>query len=481
MTATKNTTKKKSKVAHDQPYPPAFVDFMLQGWKNEMPKMPKKIRGAQHYDLRRTTLGKEFEGEYLIVPTGHEKVRANDTHFRFRPGTDFFYLTGNAEADCVLVMEPAGRRHKHILFVEPNPGRSEPTFFTDRHKGELWVGPRLGIKESLHRFQVDACRNLADLPEYLRSIRLGKHAFRLVEGASSLVEGVLPKQHKKNLELMSAISEMRLIKSRFEIGLLKDACKMTRRGFDDVVRCLKDAKTEREVEAAFVARARIDGNDVGYNVIAAGGANACILHWGRNDSLLSQKDLLLLDAGIEGQHLYTADVTRTLPISGKYSPVQKVIYDLVRASQKAAIEAVKPGASFLAPHWAAMAVLAEGLEKLKLLPGTAEEAMHSENQFFKRFTLHGVSHMLGMDVHDCSWASPQRYRKGLLEPGMVLTIEPGLYFQKDDLTVPRKYRGIGVRIEDDVLVTKTGFEVLTDVPRDSDEVEAWMAELWAEC
>jgi Xaa-Pro aminopeptidase len=338
----------------------------------------------------------------------------------------------------------------------------------------------LGVPESQHKYGIDRCEALAKLPELLASLKKKKNDFVLLRGVDADVDRVLPKQAKKDLELAQVISEMRLYKDAGEIAILKKACKVTRRGFDDVARCLKTAKNEREVEGVFNMRARLEGNDVGYNVIAAAGANACILHWGRNDGAIKKNDLVLLDAGIELEDLYTADITRTIPASGKFTKPQREIYDLVRAAQVAAIEAVQPGNDFLEPHRAAMRVLAEGLGELGLLPCPVEEALLPENQFYKRYTLHGTSHMLGMDVHDCAHARNEVYRHGPLQAGMVLTIEPGLYFQLDDLTVPKKYRGIGVRIEDDVLVTAKGHKVLSDVPRDSADVEAWMAELWAE-
>lgn len=471
---------KAASASHDQPNPPKFVEFMLQGWKDPREKLPRTIKGAAAHKERRQRLSAAFKKDYLVIPTGHEKVRANDTNYRFRPDTSFFYLTGNAEADCVLVLVPKRGGHEHVLFVEPNPGRTEPTFFTDRHKGELWVGPRLGVPESQHKYGVDRCEPLASLPALLLKLKKEKRGFRALRGVSAAVDKSLPKQAPLDQELAQQISELRLCKDATEVASIKKACKVTRRGFDDVARRLKTARNERELEGVFNMRARLEGNDVGYNVIAAAGANACILHWGRNDGTIKKNDLVLLDAGIETDELYTADITRTIPASGKFSKPQREIYDLVRKAQVAAIEAVKPGNAFLEPHRAAMQVLAHGLGELGFLPCSVEEALLPENQFYKRYTLHGTSHMLGMDVHDCAHARSEVYRNGKLQAGMVLTIEPGLYFQLDDLTIPKRYRGIGIRIEDDVLVTAKGHRVLSDVPRDADDVEAWMASLWAE-
>jgi Xaa-Pro aminopeptidase len=233
------------------------------------------------------------------------------------------------------------------------------------------------------------------------------------------------------------------------------------------------------IEGVFNLRARVEGNDVGYDTIAASGSHATILHWTRNDGAVRRGDLLLLDAGVECQNLYTADVTRTMPVGGTFSPAQRRIYELVLRAQEAGIGAVKPGVPFMAANDAAMKVLAEGLHELGILKEDPETALRRDRQLHRRYTLHGVSHMLGIDVHDCANARNEQYLGDLFE-GYVLTVEPGLYFQANDLTVPEEYRGIGVRIEDDVLVTKTGAKNLSAaLPRSPDGVEAWMAELWS--
>src|SRR5690606_1330526 len=219
----------------------------------------------------------------------------------------------------------------------------------------------------------------------------------------------------------------------------------------------------------FALRARVEGNDVGYGIIAAAGANACVLHWTRNDGPIKPDELLLLDAGVEGNSLYTADITRTVPIGGRFNPEQREIYTLVLEAQRAAFAAVKPGNDFMEPNRRAMQVLAKGLERLGILED-AEVALQDTQQLYRRYSLHNVSHMLGLDVHDCAKARQETYRYGKLQPGMVLTVEPGLYFQKDDLTVPKRYRGIGVRIEDDLLVTARGYRNLSGfIPTEPDE------------
>ena len=455
-----DASKTSARNAYDADVPPNLLNFMLKSWNSKARKLPAVLPNAAAFRARREKLSKRFPGEWLVIPTGHRKVRANDTYYAFRPGTDFYYLTGAFEPDCVLVLRPQGKTHEHLLFVEPNPGKTDATFFTDRKLGELWEGPRYGIAESEKRYAI-SCRPLGELGDTLAA------------------GGSAARQLEHDRDLATFLSEMRLIKEPDEIKALRSAVMATKRGFEDVIARLKSAKSERELEGVFWTRARIEGNDVGYSSIVAAGAHACTLHWSKNDGAIRKGDLLLLDAGIEGNSLYTADVTRTLPISGRFTREQRAVYELVLAAQHAALKIVRPGNDFMAPNKAAMAVLAHGLERLGILSVSAEEALRDENQFYRRYSLHNVSHMLGLDVHDCAQARAENYKYGRLEAGMVLTIEPGLYFQTDDLTVPAKYRGIGVRIEDDILVTPTGHRNLSAMlPREPAEVEAWMREIW---
>ncbi len=496
----RNAGKKKAQAPAAPPqHPEALVAFMMKDWAPRE-SQPEPRANVEDFRARRNRLSRRFKGDLLIIPTGHEKTRSNDTTYRFRPGSDFFYLTGNVEPDCVLLLCPNARGgHDHVLFVEPNPGRSDKTFFTDHSKGELWVGPRLGVAESAVRYGVHQAKELGALADFIaqeaKRVSKNKSAkVRLLTGFSAALDASLGRNHSArdsggrgdlkpcptdaDNELAAFLSELRLIKDELEVKELYDVTMSTKRAFEDVIAALKKAKSEREVEGVFNLRARVEGNDVGYGTIAASGANACILHWTRNDARLKKQDLLLLDAGVEGNQLYTADITRTLPISGKFTAAQREVYDLVCKAQKAALAAVKPGNDFMEPNRAAQRVLAYGLVELGILKD-AEFALRPEQQLQKRYTLHNTSHMLGIDVHDCAKARNEVYRYGKLKPGMVLTVEPGLYFQPDDLTVPKKYRGIGVRIEDDVLVTATGMKNLSGtIPRDADAVERWMAKIW---
>lgn len=454
--------------------PPALLEFMMKDWKPQSGALPKPHKHAKVFQARREALSAKFPGDVLVIPTGHEQVRANDTYFRFRAGSDFFWLTGNLEPDCVLVMVPSAKGgHDAHLFVEPNPGRSNETFYTDRRTGELWVGPRFGVTQSCAYFDVEFAHALPELAKFLEKYPLS----RVLRGLSPKVEALRTPSHERpaDAELAVALGELRLCKDALEVKELQAVIDATKRGFEDVIRTLGKAKSEREVEGVFGLRARVEGNDVGYGTIAASGAHACILHWTRNDGALRKQDLLLLDAGVEGNQLYTADITRTLPISGTFSKEQREIYELVWRAQQAAFEAVKPGNDFMEPNRRAMRVLAEGLVALGILKTSADEALEDQKQFYKRYSLHNVSHMLGLDVHDCARARQEVYRYGPLQPGMVLTVEPGLYFQEDDLTVPKKYRGIGVRIEDDLLVTAKGFKNLSaHIPSEASAVEKWM-------
>lgn len=451
-----------SKASHDSGTPQALVDFMATGWLD----MPMSVSAQPHRDdhrAHRDALSKAYPGVYLVIPAGDEKVRANDTNYRFRPSSDFAYLAGPGEPGALLVLEPRqGGGHDSVLFVPPhNRGKAE--FFTDRVYGELWVGRHRGVDESQMHYGVDRCRPIQEIPAYLDDLR---------------VRGCKVLNVDEDHELAVHISEMRLINDDYETAELRKCCEITKRAFEDVIRILPHAKSEREVEAAFWSRARIEANDVGYLTIAAAGNHACTLHWNHNTGALRKGDLLLLDAGVEVESLYTADVTRTLPISGKFTAEQRTVYELVYEAQKAAFAQVKPGNDFLDPNRAAMRVLAQGLIDLGILKYSLDEALDPEKMYHKRYTLHNVSHMLGLDVHDCAKAREENYRYGKLKAGMSLTVEPGLYFQPDDATVPERFRGIGVRIEDDVIVTANGHENLSAIlPSAPDAVEAWISQI----
>jgi Xaa-Pro aminopeptidase len=460
--------------AHRPPSPRVLFDHMTTNWA--VADVPTDVHpGVTYSAARRLRLAERFGGKTIVVPTGNFKVRANDTDYRFRPGTDFYYLTGCEEPDAVLVISP-GETPRSTLYVPHRRDASTHEYYTDAQYGELWVGARRGVLEAAVYFDIETAP-LETLEKDL--VALGGADVVTLRGFDATVDALHEESELDN-ELAVALSELRLVKDEFEIAQLQAAVDATVEGFRDVVRALPSAidRGERVIEGVFNLRARVEGNDVGYETIAASGPHATTLHWVRNTGAVHSGDLLLLDAGVEGHELYTADVTRTMPINGKYSPAQRRIYDLVYEAQSAGIAAVRPGAKFMDPHDAAMRVLAEGLYQLGILKEEPEYALRKDRQLHRRYTLHGTSHMLGIDVHDCANARNDFYL-GELHEGYVLTVEPGLYFQPNDLTVPEEYRGIGVRIEDDVLVTADGSRNLSAaLPRAAEDVEAWMAEQW---
>ncbi|MEU3630268.1 aminopeptidase P family protein [Streptomyces fradiae] len=454
-----------------------LAENMKSGWADTELRDLRPIAQAAHTAARRAALSARFPGERLVVPAGNLKTRANDTEYGFRAATEYAYLTGNQTEDGVLVLEPRkdGEGHDATLYLLPRSDRENGEFWLSG-QGELWVGRRHSLTEAATLYGIPT-HDVRELPARLAE---ATGPVRVVRGYDAGVEKALTDKvtAERDEELRVFLSEARLVKDDFEIAELEKACASTARGFEDVVKVLDkaEATSERYIEGTFFLRARVEGNDVGYGSICAAGPHACTLHWVRNDGPVRPGDLLLLDAGVETNELYTADVTRTLPISGTFTDLQRKIYDAVYEAQEAGIAAVKPGAAFRDFHDAAQRVLAEKLVEWGLLEGPVERVLELGLQ--RRWTLHGTGHMLGMDVHDCAAARTEAYVGGTLEPGMCLTVEPGLYFQADDLTVPEEYRGIGVRIEDDILVTEDGNRNLSEaLPRRSDEVEAWMAGL----
>src|SRR6478735_1106668 len=458
--------------SHDPPVPEAYSAFMRTGWGERDLDLPAHPITAWA-DARRRRLAEEFPHERLVVPAGGFKVRANDTDFRFRPETAHTYLCGNQTSDAVLVVE-AGEA---VLYARPRSSRETDEFFRDRQYGELWAGRRPSLKEISDSLGIET-RHLDELEG-----RLGGSAkTRVLGGVDARVDALVAGDSGRDGDFARVLSELRLVKDEWELSELQSACDITTLGFEDSVRewdrVLEHG--ERWVEGTFFRRARAMGNDIGYDSIVGGGRHATTLHWIENSGPITPGQLVLLDMGAEATSLYTADVTRTLPIDGTFTSLQRDLYSLVLEAQQAGIDEVRPGAAFRAPHRAAMRVLVRGLDDLGLLPVSQEEALSTDSLVYTRWTLHGTSHMLGMDVHDCAVADKGIYPGGELEAGMVLTVEPGLYFQEDDLLVPEELRGIGIRIEDDVLVTADGVRNLSEaLPREPDEIEAWMARLRA--
>ncbi|KUJ70245.1 Xaa-Pro aminopeptidase [Streptomyces albus subsp. albus] len=454
-----------------------LAENMRSGWADTELRDLRPVEQAPHTARRRAALSARFPGERLVVPAGNLRTRSNDTEYAFRAATEYVHLTGDQTQDGVLVLEPTGAEgHRATLYLLPRSDRANGEFWLDG-QGELWVGRRHSLAEAEQLLGL-AC---ADVREVADVLRAATGPVRVVRGHDAGVEAALADKTtaERDEELRVFLSELRLVKDDWEIGQLQAAVDSTVRGFEDVVKVLDkaEATSERYIEGTFFLRARVEGNDVGYGSICAAGPHATTLHWVRNDGPVRSGELLLLDAGVETHSLYTADVTRTLPINGRFTPLQRTIYDAVYEAQEAGIAAVRPGGRFLDFHEAAQRVLATRLVEWGLF-GDLDVEKVLELGLQRRWTLHGTGHMLGLDVHDCAVARRQTYADGVLEPGMCLTVEPGLYFQADDLTVPEEYRGIGVRIEDDILVTEDGNRNLSaGLPRTADAVEAWMADL----
>ena len=445
-----------------QPFPQGFLDTISAGWAERPEALPAPRAQASYAAVRRAAVSAAFPGKRLVIPAGSLKQRSNDTDYVFRAHSAFAHLTGwasDAEPDSVLVFAPTEGGHDITLFFRERADRTTTEFYADATVGEFWIGPR----PSLAGVAADLEIATAHLDE-----------LEAVEGELVLDD---------DEALTRFVSELRLIKDEFEIAEMRRAVEITANGFDDIIRELPaataHARGERVVEGVFHRRAREDGNGEGYDTIAASGPHACYLHWTRNDGTVVPGDLILVDAGVEADSLYTADITRTLPVSGTFTDVQRRVYETVREAADAAFAAARIGVRFRDVHGAAMKVIAERTAEWGLLPVTAEEALDADKGGqHRRYMVHGTSHHLGIDVHDCAQARREMYYDGILAPGMVFTIEPGLYFQIDDLTVPAELRGIGVRIEDDIVMTEDGpVNLSAGIPRTADEVEAWIARL----
>jgi len=467
--------------SHDAPTPAGLAEFIKQGWAPTPLLNLTPAAVVPFAQARQAKLSALYPGVRLVIPAGRLKVRSNDTDYRFRAHSAFIWLSGlsatDVVPDSVLVFEPQGEGHRVTLFVHPRSDRNSEGFFTNSKHGEFWIGRRMTLEETATKYGINT-KNLGELVELLDD----SQDTVILSGVDKKVDKLVEKQKKREKKLAITLDEMRLIKDSYEINEMQKAIDATSRGFVDCVQALPAATSvargERIVEAAFFGRARLEGNELGYDTIAASGSHACILHWIRNDGAVRNGDLILIDAGVEMESHYTADITRTLPVNGKFSPAQRELYMLVYEAQRAGFAAIKPGVPFKAVHEAAQAVLAQGLEKLGVLPVSAEESLKPEAGFHRRWSVHGTCHMLGIDVHDCAKAREENYRKGVIEEGMIFTVEPGLYVHSDDQLFPEQYRGIGIRIEDDILVTRNGCQVLSrSLPSHPDEVEVWMANI----
>lgn len=434
------------------------------------------IRPMSEYARRRKQLMRMVgEDAIVVLPAAPARIRSNDTHYTYRQDSDFWYLSGFPEPEAVLVLVP-GRAHGQALL-----------FCRDRDPArEAWDGPRAGTDGAVGGFGFDDAWPIADIDEILPGLLEGRRRVFYHFGRDSdfdlkligwvnrvraqVKQGAQPPH--EFLELGHFLHEMRLFKGRDEVRLMRRAAQIAAQAHVVAMRTARPGMHEYEVEAAIVHHFRRHDAQLAYESIVGAGRNACVLHYVANDAVMSDGDLLLIDAGAEYRN-YASDITRTFPVNGRYTREQRAIYQLVLDAQKAALALAVPGSAYDAGHQAAVATLTEGMLRLGLLKGTLEKALAAKT--YQRFYMHKTGHWLGLDVHDVG-----EYRLGgefrQLEPGMVFTIEPGLYIAPGSKGVAAKWQGIGVRIEDDVLITRSGHEVLTDgVPREVDEIEALLA------
>ncbi|MFI7229106.1 aminopeptidase P family protein [Nonomuraea angiospora] len=426
---------------------PAFLEFIAQGW-DAPARTPDLVPGAaEAAAAHRERLAAALPGRTVVVKAGRAPVRSNDTAYDFRVDSDFYWLTGCAVENAVAVIADGAA----TLYLPPPARPGDLGFFSDAAYGELWVGPSPSLAEWSAALGVTV-RPLSDFTD-----------------TSEPVE-----------ELPRVLAELRMIKDEWEIGQLRESVDRTVEGFAAVLAEVPAAIAgagERWLQGTFDRYARAYGNGPGYATIVGSGPHAPTLHWVRCDGPVLPDQLLLLDMGVEVRSHYTADVTRTFPASGAFSPAQRQVHDLVEKAHRAGLAAVGPGRRFTDFHYAAMEVIARGLDDWGLLPVSVDEALSDTGQHHRRYLICGIGHHLGLDVHDCAQSRPEAYHGAAMAPGMVLTVEPGLYFHAHDLTVPPELRGVGVRIEDDLLVTPSGTEILSDaLPIDASGLERWAKE-----
>ena len=437
-----------------------------------MTRIPKA-----EYARRRKALMDQMEPNSIaILPAAPVYIRNRDVEHVYRQDSDFQYLTGFPEPEAVMVLIPGREHGEYVLFCrERDPER------------ELWDGLRAGQDGAIATYGADDAFPIGDIDDILPGLIEGRDRVYYAIGSNQefdhrLMEWVKHIRAKARMgatppnefvALDHLLHDMRLYKSAAEVKVMKTAAQISARAHVRAMQASRAGLYEYHLEAELDYEFRKGGAKMpAYSSIVAAGKNACILHYTENDAVLKDGDLVLIDAGCEID-CYASDITRTFPVSGKFSPEQKAIYELVLASQEAAFQAIAPGRHWNEAHEATVQVITAGLVELGLLEGDVQQLIESEA--YRAFYMHRAGHWLGLDVHDVG-----DYKVGgewrVLEPGMVMTVEPGIYIAPDNQNVAKKWRGIGVRIEDDVVVTKSGCEIITgDVPKTVAEIEALMA------
>lgn len=432
----------------------------------------KKEYAARRKDL----MSMMTDNSIAVIAAAPEKVRSKDTLYPYKQSTNFSYLSGFSEPCAVMLLIPKRVQGECVLFCrDKDPLR------------ETWDGLRLGSVEAKQVLGVDDAFPIDDIDDILPGLLEGKSHIYYSAGKDKAFdkqlmqwvdEVTIDKESDgqpccEQVDLDHLLAELRLIKSGAEIKLMRKAAEISAKAHCRAMRFCQPGHYEYQLQAEIEHQFMMSGATCpAYTSIVGGGKNACILHYIENQSALKSGDLVLIDAGCEYQN-YTADITRTFPVNGKFSHAQAAIYDIVLAAQEAAINTIAPGVTFDQANKAAITVITQGLVKLGLLNGDVDQLI--KEGAYRDFYMHSVSHWLGMDVHDVGdYKINNQWR--VYEPGMLLTIEPGIYIAADNENVDKKWRGIGVRIEDDILVTKKGFEVLTDaVPKQRDQIESLMA------
>ncbi len=432
----------------------------------------------QEFARRRQRLMEQMESDSIaVLPAAREKVRSHDTHYPFRQDSDFAYLSGFPEPDAVMVLIP-GRDHGEFVL-----------FCRDKDKArEIWDGYRAGPVGAVNDYGADDAFPIDDIDDILPGMIEGRERVYYAMGRNAefdkRVMGWINAIRQKVrsgatppgefLDLDHFLHDMRLFKSAAEIRLMEKAAGISAEAHCEAMRACAPGVHEFQLEAVIQHYCAVrGGRHPAYTTIVGGGANACVLHYIENKAKLKQGDLVLIDAGCELEG-YASDITRTFPVSGRFSKDQRRLYDIVLRAQAAALEAIAPGKHWNDPHEASVRVITEGLVELGLLRGSVQSNI--DDGKYKDFYMHRIGHWLGMDVHDVG-----DYKVGgewrVLEPGMVMTVEPGLYVAADNTDVDARWRGIGIRIEDDVLITKDGYRVLSSgAPKEIADIEAMMAQ-----